>query len=45
MKAVEVTIRTDFFKAWHVILQVKFYTRPTKCNTILLIADSEKNNK
>ena len=29
----------------HFILQVKFYTRPTRYRTILLIADSEKNNK
>ena len=29
----------------HFILQVKFYTRPTRYRKILLIADSEKNNK
>ena len=29
----------------HFILQVKFYTRPTRYGTVLLIVDSEKNNK
>ena len=28
----------------HFILQVKSYTRPTRYRTVLLIADSEKNN-
>ena len=36
---------TTKIRGCHFILQVKFYTRPTKYKTILLIADSEKNNK
>ena len=45
MKAVEFTIRTDFFKGFHFQLQIKYYTIPIKYRTILLIADSEKNDR
>ena len=45
MKAVEFTIRTDFFKDFHFQLQIKFYTIPIKYKKSLLIADSEKNNR
>ena len=36
---------TSKMQGCHFILQVKFYTGPTKDKTILLIADSEKNSK